>query len=65
MERMTKRAEIEARADDTPEAIAKRLDVYEHETAPILDIYRNRGKLVEVDGVGEIAEISATIISKL
>ncbi|MDN6271868.1 MAG: adenylate kinase, partial [Bifidobacterium crudilactis] len=55
MERMTKRAEIEGREDDTPEAIAKRLDVYEHETAPILDIYRTRGNLVEVDGVGEIA----------
>jgi adenylate kinase len=65
MERMTKRAEIEGREDDTPEAIAKRLDVYEHETAPILDIYRTRGKLVEVDGVGEIADISAAIIAKL
>ncbi|MCI1664215.1 adenylate kinase [Bifidobacterium crudilactis] len=65
MERMTKRAEIEGREDDTPEAIAKRLDVYEHETAPILDIYRTRGNLVEVDGVGEIADISASIIAKL
>jgi adenylate kinase len=62
---MTKRAEIEGREDDTPEAIAKRLDVYEHETAPILDIYRTRGNLVEVDGVGEIADISASIIAKL
>lgn len=65
MERMTKRAEIEGREDDTPEAIAKRLDVYEHETAPILDIYRTRGNLVEIDGVGEIADISAAIIAKL
>ena len=65
MERMTKRAEIEGREDDTPEAIAKRLDVYDHETAPILDIYRTRGNLVEVDGVGEIADISAAIIAKL
>lgn len=65
MERMTKRAEIEGRADDTPEAIEKRLDVYEHETAPILDIYRDRSKLVEVDGVGEISDISAAIIARL
>jgi adenylate kinase len=65
MERMTKRAEIEGRADDTPEAIAKRLDVYEHETAPLLDIYRTRGILVEEDGVGEIDQISAAIIAKL
>ena len=41
MERMKKRAEIEGRSDDTPEAIAKRLDVYAKETAPLLDIYQS------------------------
>ena len=45
MERMKKRAEIEGRSDDTPEAIAKRLDVYAKETAPLLDIYQKRGLL--------------------
>ena len=43
MERMKKRAEIEGRSDDTPEAIAKRLDVYAKETAPLLDIYQKAG----------------------
>ena len=42
---MKKRAEIEGRSDDTPEAIAKRLDVYAKETAPLLDIYQKRGLL--------------------
>ena len=65
MERIAKRAQIEGRSDDTPEAIAKRLETYAKETAPLLDIYRDRGQLVEVDGVGEINEISANIIAKL
>ena len=45
MERMKKRAEIEGRSDDTPEAIAKRLDVYAKETAPLLATYEERGLL--------------------
>lgn len=65
MDRMTKRAEIEGRADDTPEVIAKRLDIYAQETAPLLDIYRDRGVLVEIDGVGDIDEIQARIVEKL
>lgn len=52
MERMKKRAEIEGRSDDTPEAIAKRLDVYAKETAPLLDIYQKRGLLKTFNGVG-------------
>ncbi|MFT8356369.1 MAG: adenylate kinase [Bifidobacterium aquikefiri] len=65
IERMKKRAEIEGRADDTPEIIAKRLDVYAHETEPLLAIYKKRGALVEVDGVGEVETISKNIISAL
>lgn len=65
MERMRKRAEIEGRADDTPEVIAKRLDVYAKETEPLLNIYKDRGLLIQVDGVGEIDRISSTIISRL
>ena len=51
--------------DDTPEAIAKRLEAYEKETAPLLDIYEARGLLVVVNGVGDIDEISGRIISHL
>ena len=65
MERMKKRAEIEGRSDDTPEAIAKRLDVYAKETAPLLDIYRQRGLLKTFDGVGAVDEIPATIVAEL
>lgn len=65
LERMAKRAAEQGRSDDTPEAIAKRLETYERETAPLLDIYENRGMLVVVNGVGEIAEINARIIEQL
>ncbi len=65
MARMAKRAEIEGRADDTPETIAKRLDIYEKETAPLLDTYNKRGILVNIDGAGDINEISQNIISQL
>jgi adenylate kinase len=65
LDRMQKRAQIEGRADDTPQAIAERLSIYDSETKPLLDIYRSRSLLVEVDGVGEIDDITADIVSKL
>lgn len=63
--RMAKRAKEQGRSDDTPEAIAKRLETYEKETAPLLDIYKDRGLLITVDGVGDVDAISQTIIEKL
>ncbi|BAR06279.1 adenylate kinase [Scardovia inopinata] len=65
MDRMTKRAEIEGRSDDTPDVIARRLDVYAKETKPLLDIYKDRGLLLEINGVGQIDQISKTVISQL
>ncbi len=41
------------RDDDTEEAIDRRLELYEQETVPIIEYYRERGMLSEVDGVGE------------
>jgi adenylate kinase len=46
MERALKRAELEGRSDDTPDAIAKRLEVYHAQTEPIVEHYRATGKLV-------------------
>lgn len=64
-ERMKKRAVEQGRSDDTPEVITKRLETYERETAPLLDIYDSRGQLVEVDGVGDVSDISHRIIQSL
>jgi adenylate kinase len=49
------------RADDTVEAVAKRLEVYHAQTAPILPYYRDRGILHAVDGMAEIGEVEAQI----
>ena len=65
LERMAKRAKEEGRADDTPEAIQNRLNTYDKETTPVLDIYQQRGKLVTVNGVGEIDAISEEIVKAL
>ena len=61
VQRLLKRAEIEGRADDTEPVIRERLDVYEKQTAPLTDIYRERGLLVRVDGMGDIDEVSGRI----
>ncbi|MFO7292691.1 MAG: adenylate kinase [Acidimicrobiia bacterium] len=53
------------RADDNEETIRNRLNVYEEQTAPLIDLYRERGVLVEVDGVGEIDEITERVIAAL
>ncbi|RWR17634.1 adenylate kinase [Microbacterium enclense] len=63
--RLTARATEQGRADDTEEAIATRLAIYERETAPILDVYGTRGIVDEIDGVGNLDEITARIFAAL
>ena len=63
--RLRKRAEIEGREDDTEEAIARRLDIYEEETAPLTGSYAERGALVRVDGIGEIDEVAQRLAAAL
>ncbi len=57
--------ELYQRADDTAETVKKRLVVYFEETAPLIDYYKKSGKLVEIDGQGEISEISRRIVNAL
>ena len=57
--RLSRRAEMEKRSDDTPQVIANRLDVYERETRPLVEYYERRGITKRVDGVGAIPEITA------
>ena len=63
--RMAKRAALEGRADDTEEAIARRLDIYAEQTAPLTSAYGERGLLVQVDGFGEITEVTDRIVAGL
>jgi adenylate kinase len=53
------------RADDTPEAIQKRLDLYEHQTAPLIEYYAERKLLAEVDGLGPPDEVTARLIAAI
>jgi adenylate kinase len=48
VERLLRRAELERRPDDTPEAIATRLALYHEETEPLVDYYRTQGNLVGI-----------------
>jgi len=50
-----------ARADDTPETVKRRLEVYRGQTAPVADYYRSKGLLDAVDGMKPIDEVSAQI----
>lgn len=63
--RLSRRAAEQGRADDNEESIAKRLAIYESETAPILDVYRERGIVDEIDGVGSLDEITERITAAL
>jgi adenylate kinase len=65
VQRMIKRAETSGRADDTEEVIRHRQDVYDQETAALVPIYRERGLLREVDGIGDIDEIARRIDAAL
>ncbi|MDR1430539.1 MAG: adenylate kinase [Propionibacteriaceae bacterium] len=63
--RLLRRAEIEGRADDNEETIKHRMAVYNEATDPLLAIYRERGVLVEVDGIGAIEEVAQRITGAL
>src|SRR5262245_43440918 len=58
-------SELYQREDDREETIAHRLQVYEKQTAPLVDYYRKRGLLKAIDGVGEIEQIRARVIEAL
>lgn len=65
VERLLARAQEQGRSDDNEEVIRRRLEVYSQQTAPIVDIYRERGLVVDVDGVGEISEVTDRLIAAL
>ncbi len=60
-ERLRRRAELEGRADDTDEAIRRRLDNYHRETAPLIEYYRARGNVVTIHADRSENEVFAEI----
>ena len=65
VERIAGRAKAEGRADDSPESVRTRLKVYDDQTAPVIDYYRQQGELTVVNGVGELDDVFARIIEAI
>ena len=63
--RLLARATVEHRTDDTPEVIAKRLELYHQVTAPLLGWFDERGILITIDGTPPIEEVTAHILATL
>jgi adenylate kinase len=63
VKRLHKRAETEGRPDDTEDVIRHRQDVYVEQTAPLVNVYSDRGLLVKVDGMGEVDEVTERILT--
>ncbi|MDQ4214213.1 adenylate kinase [Microbacterium capsulatum] len=63
--RLNLRSAEQGRSDDTPEMIAHRLDIYEAQTAPILEAFGARGIVERIDGVGGLDEITERIFAAL
>ena len=63
--RLLQRAQVEGRADDTEDVIRRRQEVYLEQTEPLIEVYRSRGIVHEIDGLGEVAEVTARIFEAL
>ena len=63
--RLLERAKSEGRSDDSEEVIRERMKVYRDETAPLIDIYEDRGVLKRVDGMGSVDEVRQRISAAL
>src|SRR5579872_2777152 len=58
-------APLVQRDDDKLETVTKRLDVYENQTAPLVEYYRRSGKLVRVNALAPVADVTKEIVSKI
>ena len=65
VQRLLQRAQVEGRADDTEDVIRRRQEMYTEQTAPLIEVYRARGILTEVDGMGEVSDVTARIFDAL
>ena len=63
--RLLKRAEIEGRADDTEDVIRRRLEIYEEQTAPLVQVYESRGLVRWVDGMGAADDVTDRLVTAL
>lgn len=65
VQRLVVRGAEQGRSDDTEETIRRRLEVYAEQTAPLIDVYEQRGLVRRVDGMGSIDEVTASLLELL
>jgi len=65
VQRLLARAQVEGRADDTEDVIRRRQEVYAEQTEPLIDVYRDRSILIEVDGMGDVDDVTVRVTDAL
>jgi adenylate kinase len=63
--RLLQRARVEGRSDDTEAVIGRRQEIYLDQTAPVLEAYGGRELVVDVDGMGDVADVTHRILAAL
>jgi len=65
VQRLLQRAQVESRADDTEDVIRRRQEVYLEQTEPLIGVYREHGIVFEIDGMGEVDDVTKRIFEAL
>jgi adenylate kinase len=65
VQRLMARAETDGRSDDTEDVIRRRQEVYAEQTEPLIGVYRDRNLLIEVDGMGEVEDVTKRVFEAL
>jgi len=65
VQRLLQRAQTEGRADDTEDVIRRRQELYTEQTEPLIEVYRGHGILIELDGMGEVEDVTKRIFDAL
>jgi len=65
VQRLLQRARTEGRADDSEDVIRRRQEIYLEETEPLIAVYRKRGLVYDIDGMGEVDKVTKRIFESL
>lgn len=65
VERLLQRAQVEGRADDTEDVIRRRQEIYVEQTAPLIEVYKERGIVHEIDGMGAVEDVTKRVFEAL
>ncbi len=58
-------SELYQRDDDKPETVTNRITVFNRQTQPLIEYYRGKGLLVEIDGTQEIGKVTADLMKAI